>query len=163
MNSAWLLIKRNCMRVYCKDHNATEQLAILLAKNTPKNLVVYLYGDLGAGKSTFARAFIQALGYEGSVKSPTYTLLEVYPLAENKLAVHMDLYRIADPEEIEYLSLDDYEKNAAVTLIEWPEMGENYIPLPDIKVFFSMYAEGRQVDFEAQNSEATNWLESLKY
>ena len=150
------------MRVYCKDHKATEQLAILLAKNMLQNLVVYLYGDLGAGKSTFARAFIQALGFQGSVKSPTYTLLEVYPLTENKVAVHMDLYRIAAPEEIEFLSLDDYEKNAAVTLIEWPEKGENYIPLPDIKVVFSMCSVGRNIDFEAQNSETTNWLLSLQ-
>lgn len=150
------------MRVFCKDHEATEQLGILLAQNTPKNAVVYLNGDLGAGKSTFARAFIQAMGYQGSVKSPTYTLLEVYPIADNKLVVHMDLYRIADPEEIEYLSMDDYEKNAAVTLIEWPEKGENFIPMPDIKLNFSLHEQGRSIEIEAQNSKAANWLESLQ-
>jgi tRNA threonylcarbamoyladenosine biosynthesis protein TsaE len=150
------------MRIYCQNHEATEHLAIKLAEKMPKKMVIYLYGDLGAGKSTFARAFIQALGFKGSVKSPTYTLLEAYPIVENKLAVHMDLYRIADPEEIDYLSLDDYEKNVAATLIEWPEKGENYIPLPDIKVIFSIHSEGRNIDFESQNTKTTEWLESLK-
>jgi tRNA threonylcarbamoyladenosine biosynthesis protein TsaE len=149
------------MRVYCKDHEATEQLAIMLAKVMPKNMIVYLYGDLGAGKSTFARAFIQALGFKGSVKSPTYTLLEVYQYDDDKYALHMDLYRIAEPEEVDYLALESYEKSATVTLIEWPEKGEGFIPLPDIKVFFSMYDGGRNLDIEAQNDHAIKWLEFL--
>lgn len=149
------------MRVYCKDQEATEHLARELAKEMPKNMVVYLYGDLGAGKSTFARAFIQALGFEGSVKSPTYTLLEVYQYGDDKHAVHMDLYRIAEPEEIDYLSLENYENSATVTLIEWPEKGEGFIPLADIKLFFSMCEQGRNLDIEATNDQATKWLEIL--
>ena len=149
------------MRAYCKDHEATEQLAVKFAKVMPKNRVVYLYGDLGAGKSTFARAFIQALGFKGSVKSPTYTLLEVYQYGDDKQALHIDLYRIAEPEEVEYLALDSYEKSATVTLIEWPEKGEGFIPSADIKLFFSMCERGRNIDIEAQNDHAIKWLEFL--
>ncbi|HWS40174.1 MAG TPA: tRNA (adenosine(37)-N6)-threonylcarbamoyltransferase complex ATPase subunit type 1 TsaE [Arenimonas sp.] len=150
------------MRIYCQNHEATEDLAIKLAEKLPKHMVIYLYGDLGAGKSTFARAFIHALGFEGSIKSPTYTLLEAYPLGDNKNAVHMDLYRISEPDEIDFLALDSYENSAAVMLIEWPEKGIGYIPPADLKLFFSLHEQGRHLDFQAQNKRAEIWLEFLQ-
>ena len=114
------------MQFFCARQSDTEQLAQSLASSCPQGMVVYLHGGLGAGKSTFARAFIHTLGFKGSIKSPTYSLLEAYRLNDGFEAVHMDLYRLADPEEVDYLALDDYEKNAKALLIEWPEKGSGH-------------------------------------
>ncbi len=146
------------MQFFCARQSDTEQLAQSLASSCPQGMVVYLHGGLGAGKSTFARAFIHTLGFKGSIKSPTYSLLEAYRLDGGFEIVHMDLYRLADPEEVDYLALDEYEKNALAILIEWPEKGAGHIPPADIAIHFTTQAEGRLLKFASFTLEAKNWV-----
>ena len=94
---------------------------------SPASLIVYLKGDLGAGKTTLVRGFLRGLGYKGTVKSPTYTLIEPYRIA-GKSICHLDLYRLADAEELEYLGVRDLLQEETVLLIEWPERGEGVLP-----------------------------------
>jgi tRNA threonylcarbamoyladenosine biosynthesis protein TsaE len=124
-------------------------------------MVIYLQGDLGAGKSTFARAFIHRLGYQGSVKSPTYSLLEAYRLEDGSEAVHMDLYRLADPEEVDYLALDAYEKNAKVLLIEWPDKGGAHIPPADLVIEFITQEDGREIRIRPVSPHALDWISAI--
>lgn len=149
------------MQFFCPRQSDTEQLAQALASSCPHGMVVYLHGGLGAGKSTFARAFIHTLGFKGSIKSPTYSLLEAYRLDDGLEAVHMDLYRLADPEEVDYLALDEYEKSTLVMLIEWPEKGEAHIPPADIAIQFSTQADGRLLEFMPHTVEAKHWLSTI--
>ncbi len=149
------------MQFSCPEPIDTERLAERLAMACPKGMVIYLQGELGAGKSTFARAFIHALGFDGSVKSPTYSLLEVYALADGFDALHMDLYRLADAEEVAFLALDEYAQNAKVWLIEWPEKGQGHLPNADVLIRFSQQDNGRLLEFQAQNAMATASLKKL--
>ena len=116
-------------------------------------LVIWLEGDLGAGKTAFARAFIHALGYKGRVKSPTYGLLEQYQLTSIQV-LHMDLYRISDPGELEFLGLEDMLDDQTVLLVEWPDRGESWLPNPDFIFSFSYAAEGRDLHWRAYTRQA---------
>lgn len=95
--------------------------------------VVYLYGDLGAGKTTLARGLLRAAGAQGTLRSPTYTLMEPYTVANQRL-LHLDLYRLVDPEEVEYLGLRDYPPDSTLWLVEWPERGLGHLPPPTLVV-----------------------------
>lgn len=133
------------------DEDATmalgRRLAGLIATD---GLVGFLYGDLGAGKTTFARAFLQALGVGERVKSPTYSLVEGYEIGERR-AFHLDLYRIADPGELEWLGLDSLAEPGAVVLVEWPERGAGALPPVDLALSFRHEGPGRAVCLEARS------------
>jgi len=105
---------------------------------------VYLYGDLGAGKTTLVRGALRALGYEGAVRSPTYTLLERYELG-GRVIVHFDLYRLSDPEELEALGLREWLEEAAMLFFEWPERGEGFLPPATFTLRLELEGEGRRV------------------
>lgn len=126
------------------DEPALVELAQRLAPAASKGLVIHLQGDLGAGKTTFARALLQALGVGERVKSPTYSLIESYPLAGNS-AHHLDLYRLADPEEVEWLGLPDLADPDALILIEWPQRGGQRIPPADLRIELSHAATQRDL------------------
>ena len=119
-------------------------------------LVIHLEGDLGAGKTTFARAFIQALGHQGRVKSPTYGLLEHYQLASVQV-LHMDLYRIGDPEELAFLGIEDLLDERTVLLVEWPERGGDYLPEADFIFKFGYAGEGRDLNWYARSQRARSF------
>lgn len=146
------------IRRHLPDAAATRLLAECLAAHQPRGAMVHLHGDLGAGKSTLARAWLRALGVTGTVRSPTYTLVERYPV-EGGEALHLDLYRIGDAGELDFLGLDDVE--AALWLVEWPERGAAALPVPDLEVHLAMDGEGRSVLLTAEHPAGAAWLAAL--
>jgi tRNA threonylcarbamoyladenosine biosynthesis protein TsaE len=144
-------------RFSLQDEARTRQLGAVLARYRPDSALIHLSGDLGAGKTTLARGFIQACGHPGQVKSPTYTLMESYALP-NVTIHHLDLYRLADPEELEYLGLDELEGPGNIALVEWPERGEGVLPAASLSLHLAHRPNGREVMAIAHNPEAQAWL-----
>ena len=129
---------------------ATERLGARLARVLRPGGVLYLHGELGAGKTTLARGLLHGLGHRGTVKSPTYTLVEPYQIGPWRL-FHWDLYRLADPEELEFLGLRDQLDSEAVLLIEWPERGQGELPAADLEVRLDYAGAGRSCRLEARS------------
>lgn len=123
------------------DLQATEIFASDLAKMLLPGLIIYLYGDLGAGKTTLIRAILVALGHVGAVKSPTYTLVESYNVAGLDIN-HFDLYRLADPSELEYIGIRDYVNQHSICVFEWADKGIGYVPNADIEITLQFTATG---------------------
>ncbi len=142
--------------LWLADVDATDALGAALAGTRPTPAVVHLLGDLGAGKSTLARALLRALGVTGAIRSPTYTLVERYPLQAGGEAWHLDLYRIADAGELEYLGLDADE--VVLWLVEWPERGSAALPPPDLVVALAVENQGRRARITAGTPAGRAWL-----
>ncbi len=126
-----------------------QRVGAALAASLAPPCVVYLEGDLGAGKTTLVRGLLRARGHLGAVRSPTYTLMEPYPLGEGTLW-HLDLYRLGDPEELEYLGLRDLMDENALLLVEWPERGAGVLPPPDLVIRIAHRKEGRALEMESR-------------
>ncbi|MDQ7017174.1 MAG: tRNA (adenosine(37)-N6)-threonylcarbamoyltransferase complex ATPase subunit type 1 TsaE [Gammaproteobacteria bacterium] len=124
-----------------------EDLGADLAKRISAPAVIFLQGELGAGKTTLVRGFLHGRGYQGAVKSPTYTLIESY-LCGDVTCYHLDLYRLNDPEELDYLGLRDIFTEKTVCLIEWPERFVSVLPLPSHKIAIEYRQSGRSVRVE---------------
>ncbi|MGN1357165.1 MAG: tRNA (adenosine(37)-N6)-threonylcarbamoyltransferase complex ATPase subunit type 1 TsaE [Succinivibrionaceae bacterium] len=144
------------------DESATLNLGALVAEVCPGGICIYLLGDLGAGKTTFARGFVQHLGYKGNVKSPTYTLVENYSFEKFTLH-HFDLYRLQDPEELEFMGIRDYFDDTSISLVEWPDRGNGYIACADLTVTISYADDGkhRRACIEPHSSRGREVLEKL--
>lgn len=130
-----------------------------LSREAP--ICVALHGELGAGKTSWVRAMLQGFGYPGRVVSPTYTLLEPYSVGEFTL-LHLDLYRLADPGELEFLGLEDMVAPLTVICAEWPERGKGVLPSPDLELRFSYRGEGRQLQVLAFSEPGRQWLDAVR-
>lgn len=144
---------------FLPDVEATDVLGRALAATQPARAVVYLHGDLGAGKSTLARAWLRALGVEGPIRSPTYTLVERYPVPGGE-ALHLDLYRIGGAGELEFLGLDDAD--ATLWLVEWPERGAGGLPPADLRMDLSVEGAGRAVRARAMSPAGDEWVKRME-
>ena len=130
------------------------------AKAAVSGLVVYCHGDLGAGKTTFVRGFLHALGHVGKVKSPTYTLVEPYHMAGYNI-YHFDLYRFIDEEEWEAAGFRDYFNPSAICFVEWPEKAENILPKPDIDLYLEPNSTGRILKLIANSTLGKKILQKM--
>ena len=143
---------------FLADADATATLGARLARNLPQHAVVHLHGDLGAGKSTLARSLLRALGVTGTIRSPTYTLVEQYPLAQGGTALHLDLYRIGDPGELEFLGLDG---DIRLWLVEWPQRGQGALPPADLDIELAVEGEGRRCRLQPRTATGRAWVEAM--
>lgn len=125
-----------------KTPEATEAFGAKLFHALPEKCVVFLLGDLGAGKTTLVRGFMHAAGHQGNVKSPTYNIVEEYRL-NKRLYYHFDLYRLQDPEELEWIGIDDYLQQQSICFFEWPEKGVGYLGSADIILSLQTTDQGR--------------------
>lgn len=140
-----------------KDEAATLHAAEVLATQLKPGQVIYLHGDLGAGKTTLVRGILHALGHVGKVKSPTYTIVEPYnlPIAS---CYHFDLYRFQDAEEWEAAGFRDYFNSNSICLVEWPERAEQVLPHADIEIQFDILPHGRVLHISSQHPLALEGL-----
>ncbi len=151
------------MVVDLPDETATRALAGAMAAIRPRHGVVHLEGDLGAGKTTWVRGFLQSAGHDGPVRSPTYTLIEPYALGDERL-FHLDLYRLSDPEELEFIGLRELLDDGLL-LVEWPDRGQGVLPPPSLQVQLAVVGHGRRARLDARPDEWTGLaaiLETLK-
>ena len=128
--------------IFLADTSATLALGASLASQFPSGGVILLNGDLGSGKTTLVRGLLRACGHQGIVKSPTYTLVEPYQFPDREV-YHFDLYRLGDPEELEYIGGRDYFHSNALCLVEWPDKAEGFLPKEDLSIYLSYQTNGR--------------------
>ena len=140
---------------------ATVELGRQIAEVITPPLTLFLSGELGAGKTTFSRGFIQELGHNGAVKSPTYTLVEPYEL-DIATVYHFDLYRVMDPEELEFMGIRDYFSDDSLCIVEWPDRGQGLLPQADININIHYVDKGREVVMEANTPKGEALIKQLK-
>lgn len=146
---------------FLEDENATVNFGAYLSKIIPLNTTIFLEGDLGAGKTTLTRGIVQELGFDGAVKSPTFTLVEEYDFNKFKL-FHFDLYRLNDPEELEFMGIRDYFSENSIRLIEWPSHGGDYIPNPDVVIRLEYIAVSRKITIKVLTERVKNSFAKLE-
>ncbi|WP_028695015.1 tRNA (adenosine(37)-N6)-threonylcarbamoyltransferase complex ATPase subunit type 1 TsaE [Pseudomonas cremoricolorata] len=146
--------------LFLADEAATVAFGARLAAVTGGHGVIFLEGDLGAGKTTLSRGLIRGLGHTGAVKSPTFTVVEPYEIGALR-AYHFDLYRLVDPEELEFMGIRDYFEGDALCLFEWPEKGAGVLPKPDLTITMSPQAGGRSLVLSPQGSRGEAWCAAL--
>ena len=148
------------LELFAADEEAMLVLGAQIAEVTGGKGVIYLHGDLGAGKTTLSRGIIRGLGHVGAVKSPTFTLVEPYEIGAVR-AFHFDLYRLVDAEELEYLGIRDYFEGDALCLVEWPQRGAGVLPKADIDITISPHGAGRALRLQAQGERGSTWCAAL--
>lgn len=148
------------LAVTLPNEAATNALAKRLAPALLGGGVVFLRGKLGSGKTTFARALLRAMGVGERVKSPSYSLLERYSI-NGRDAFHLDLYRIADAGELEWLGLDELDAPETLVLVEWPERGGGALPAPDLEVALEHADAGREARLTSLSERGRRWLARL--
>ena len=151
---------------YLPDETATAALGAALARAVLPGLVIYLHGDLGAGKTALTRALLRAAGHQGTVKSPTYTLSEPYRVqigGQPVNVIHYDLYRMSSPEEFLDAGFREDFDGKNICIVEWPEKGEPVLPLPDVKVLLKVSGLGREVELQALSELGLLCLDRLSY
>lgn len=151
---------------YLPDESATVALGAALARAVAPGLVIYLHGDLGAGKTALTRALLRASGYQGTVKSPTYTLSEPYRVqlgGEPVDVIHYDLYRMASPEEFLDAGFREDFDGKNICIVEWPEKGEPVLPPPDVRILLSVSGDGRAVELQALSPQGLLCLDRLSF
>ncbi len=139
----------------------TAALGVRLASACREGLIIFLSGELGAGKTALARAFIGAMGYQGRITSPSYALVESYR-SPSRSIFHFDLYRLAEPEELEFIGVRDYMEPDAVWLVEWPEHGAGVLPPPDLEIALRYAQPGRYADLRPSSESGRKLLERLQ-
>ena len=148
------------LELFAADEEAMLVLGAQIAEVTGGKGVIYLHGDLGAGKTTLSRGIIRGLGHVGAVKSPTFTLVEPYEIGALR-AFHFDLYRLVDAEELEYLGIRDYFDGDALCLVEWPQRGAGVLPKADLDITISPHGAGRALRLQAQGERGSTWCAAL--
>ena len=146
--------------LYLADEQAMSDFGARIARITEGHGLIFLEGNLGMGKTTLSRGIIRGLGHVGAVKSPTFTLVEPYEIGDIR-TFHFDLYRLVDPEELEFLGIRDYFEDDALCLIEWPDKGAGFLPKPDLTITISPQDSGRSLKILSQGSRGEIWCAAL--
>ena len=154
-------MKAATLAISAANEAAMVALGKRLGQASEQGLVIFLEGDLGMGKTTLSRGFIQSFGHVGAVKSPTYTLVEPYELADLTI-YHFDLYRLGHPEELEFMGIRDYFGDMPVCLVEWPERGAGALPPADLVINIHPDGQGRSVVFSAPTNKGERVLTRLR-
>ena len=149
-----------CLDYPLPDEVATLNLGAALAQDLPAAAVVYLEGDLGAGKTTLVRGLLRKVGVSGTVKSPTYTLVEPYIVSGLNL-YHFDFYRFNVPEEFLDAGLDEYFADAGLCLVEWPDRAQPYLPAADLYIRLELDGSGRCARLTAASERGREWLKQF--
>jgi tRNA threonylcarbamoyladenosine biosynthesis protein TsaE len=142
---------------YVPDAAAMDALGQCLAQSARHPGVIYLQGELGTGKTTLVRGLLRGFGYHGKVKSPTYTLVEPYPIG-GLTVYHLDLYRLGSPEELEWIGIRDLLAAVSLLLVEWPEQGVGMLPPADLVISLAYQDQGRELRFRALTTQGERMI-----
>ena len=154
------------LTLHLHEEAGTIALGAALARALQPGLTIYLHGDLGAGKTALTRAMLHALGHEGHVKSPTYTLAEPYAITlagQTVNVIHFDLYRMASAEEFLDAGFREYFNHQTICVVEWPEKAEAVLPPPDLRISLAVAGEGRDVELQPLSEQGVECLNRLKF
>jgi len=150
----------NSVSINLPNEQATIKLGADLARADLRGAVIYLQGELGAGKTTFVRGLLTHLGHQGAVRSPTYALVEIYQV-NNQPLVHVDLYRLRDPGDVENLGLRELADGETIMLIEWPQYGAGYLPAADLTIALAYQGSARVASLHAASTRGQKVLSCL--